>query len=323
MLSPRPPVLMTDAVNVKLRVNDIEQHIINVDSRFRDSPAVSTSSNFYFSLLTPVKNVLRVRITSIEFPNSYEIFTAKRHNVAFEVFYYGLDGVTVLREPVLIPDGNYSAFEMQDALNAALLAAGFPWITVSFSTTAGTFTFTGKYKFAINTVYDSYDRLYDYGLGYYLGFTRKCHKGVEHPPSPPAFPTTTWTVTSDTRAYFAGDSYVFLCLNDFSCVRQTVQIYDVAGRNRLDSADFRALAKVVLREPKKYMVFDDYASQHVKEVVFPSPVDLNRLKIQVLDPYGEIMDLGSSQISFSIEVLEVKNASLYNTIRDSLAQHYV
>lgn len=319
----RPPVLMTDTMNVKLRVNDIEQHIINVDSRFRDSPTISTASNFYFSLLTPVKNVLRVRITSIEFPNSYEIFTAKRHNTSFEVFYYLLDGVTPDRAPIVIPDGNYSAFEMRDAINTSLTEAGFPWITVSFSTTEGKFIFTGTQRFAINTIYDSYSRPYDYGLGYYMGFTRKCHTGVENPPSPPSIPNTTWTVISDTRAYFAGDPYVFLCLNDFHCVRQTVQIYDVAGRNRLDAADFKALAKVVLREPKKYMVFDDYSSQHVKEVVFPSPVDLNRLKIQVLDPYGEIMDLGSSQISFSIEVLEVKNASLYNTIRDSLAQHYI
>ena len=90
----------------------------------------------------------------------------------------------------------------------------------------------------------------------------------------------------------------------------------------MDATEFNALAKVVLREPKNYMAFDDYASQHVKEVVFPSPIDLTRLHIQVLDPYGEIMDLCSSQISFSIEVLEVRNASLYNTIRESMGLTY-
>lgn len=302
-------------VPLKLRVNDIERHIINVDSRFRDSSAVSTSSNFYFTLLTPVRNVLRVRITSIEFPNNYHIFTEKRRNTTFDVYY--MSGGTGMSYSFIIPDGNYTAGDMVDAINMALTATGSPvtWLSVAFDEVTGSFTFSGNQTFGIYTAGEGYDRPYDYGLGYYLGFTRKLHKANGS--------GSIWTVTSDQCAYFAGDPYVFLCLNDFHCVRQTVQIYDVAGRNRLDAADFKALAKIVLREPKNFMAFDDYASQHVKEVVFPSPVDLTRLKIQVLDPYGEIMDLCSSQISFSIEVLEVKNASLYNTIRDSLALHYV
>jgi hypothetical protein len=312
-----PPATVLN-VPLKLRVNDIERHIINVDSRFRDSPAVSTSSNFYFTLLTPVRNVLRVRITSIEFPNNYHVFTEKRRNTTLEVYYMcvGSPATTCMSQPITIPDGNYTAGDMVDALNAAFAATTtVQWLTVAFDEVTGTFTFSGNQYFGIYTAGEGFDRPYDYGLGYYLGLSRKLHKGTGS--------GTAWSMSSDQCAYFAGDPYVFLCLNDFHCVRQTVQIYDVAGRNRLDAADFQALAKIVLREPKNYMAFDDYASQHVKEVVFPSPVDLNRLRIQVLDPYGEVMDLCSSQISFSIEVLEVKNASLYNTIRDSLALHYI
>jgi hypothetical protein len=308
-----PPVLTTEALGLKLRVNDIERHIINVDSRFRDSPAVSTSSNFYFTLLTPVRNVLRVRITSIEFPNNYHIFTAKRRNTTVDVYY--LSGGIGMSYPITIPDGNYTAGDMVDAINAILTGSPVSWLSVAFDEVTGSFTFSGNQTFGIYTAGEGFDRPYDYGLGYYIGLSRKLHKATGG--------GSVWSVTSDQCAYFAGDPYVFLCLNDFHCVRQTVQIYDTAGRNRLDAANFQALAKVVLREPKNYMAFDDYASQHVKEVVFPSPVDLNRLKIQVLDPYGEIMDLCSSQISFSIEVLEVKNASLYNTIRESLALHYI
>ena len=79
----------------------------------------------------------------------------------------------------------------------------------------------------------------------------------------------------------------------------------------------------MLREPKNYMSFDDYASQHAKEYVFTNPVDLTRLHIQVLDPYGEVMDLCSAQWSFSVEVLEIKNLTMYNAIRDSIGVRYV
>jgi hypothetical protein len=101
---------------------------------------------------------------------------------------------------------------------------------------------------------------------------------------------------------------MFLKINDFDCVRQTIR-----------GSDFTALAKIVVKEPKNYMSFDDYASQHAKEVVFPTPQDLSRLQVQLLDPYGEILQMGSTNVSFSIEVLEIMNLSLYNTVRDAFA----
>jgi hypothetical protein len=105
---------------------------------------------------------------------------------------------------------------------------------------------------------------------------------------------------------------VFLKVNDFDCVRQTVT-----------GNDFKALAKIIVTQPKDYMNFDDYASQHAKEVTFPAPYDLSRFRVQLLDPYGNLIQMGSSQISFSLEVLEVKNLSLYNTLRDSFAAEWV
>ena len=105
---------------------------------------------------------------------------------------------------------------------------------------------------------------------------------------------------------------MFLKVNDYECVRQT-----------MCDNDFVALAKIVLREPKNYMSFDDYASQHIKEVVFPSPVDLTRFKIELVDPYGRQVDMCAANISFSLEVLEVKNRTLYDTVRDSIMMRYI
>jgi hypothetical protein len=178
-----------------------------------------------------------------------------------------------------------------------------PWLTVSFSTITGTFTFTGTQIFRINTICSgdlTYDRENDYGLGYNLGFSRDIFEADGS--------GSTYTLTSDQRAQFAGDQYVFLKINNFDCVRQTI------GEN-----DFTALAKIVIKDGKDNMTFDDYASQHAKEFTFTAPYDLSRFKIQLLDPYGIPLEMGSSQFSFSMEVLEVRNLSLYNTIRDAFA----
>ena len=304
-------------VPVQLRANDITKHIVNVDSRFRDTPATSTSSDFFLTLSAAVRNVLRVRITSIEFPNNYFIFTAKRRNVSFQITYNNPAPATF---NLVVPDGNYSACQMEAAINAILDVSGGPltWLSVNFNDITGSFTFVGNKAFSVDTTFGSWDRPFDYGLGFNLGFSRAIHPATNTTGAP-----TVWTVASDWCANFAGDSYVFLRLNDYGCVRQTLQVYDATGRIRLDADGFTALAKVVLREPKNYMSFDDYASQHAKEYVFTNPVDLTRLHIQVLDPYGEVMDLCSAQWSFSVEVLEIKNLTMYNAIRDSIGVRYV
>jgi hypothetical protein len=288
-----------------LKANDIVKHIINIDSRFR-LPVMKGDSNdstFYFNLLAPIRNVLRIRVTSIEFANNYYIFSAYRQNVT--ILMKGTGGAI---RTITIPDGNYLVNDMLDTLNAVIASVpSLAGITVSFADVTGHFTFKGSSQFQICTVTPpglSMDREYDYGLGYNLGFSRGIFTATGS--------GTSWEITSNQPAYFAGDPYVFLKVNDYACVRQTV------GGN-----DFTALAKIVMTQAKDFMNYDDYAGQHAKEVVFPSPVDLSRFRVQLLDPYGMPLQMLSTQISFSLEVLEVKNLTLYNTIRDSFAADWV
>jgi hypothetical protein len=291
------------SVPFQLRANDVQRHIINIDTRFRDSADMSTSSNFYYTLASPIKNILRVRITSVEFPNNYYQFTRKRKNVTFRVIYQGPSGP--MGQPIEIEEGTYNAFELQDALNTIFEEpGGLNWLSVAFVATTGHYVFTGTQNFAIDTSYETYDRPFDYGLTYYMGFSRKLHKATSSTAG-------TFVVESDGLSNFAGDSYMLLRLNDFQCVK-----------HRTDETYLEAFAKIVLKDSKNNVNFDDYASQHIKEVVFTAPQDLSRLKVQMLDAYGELADLTSINYSFSIEVTEIKNLSLYNTIRDSLALRY-
>ena len=128
---------------------------------------------------------------------------------------------------------------------------------------------------------------------------------------------------SDFCANFSGENYIFLYVNDYYCVRQTIREYDATyDTSRSKPEEFNAMAKIILTSPKNYMAYDDYSNKHIKEVVFPSPVDISRLRVKLLDAYGEVLDICST-FSFSMEVIEVKNLSLYNTIRDSIALEYL
>jgi hypothetical protein len=285
-----------------LRANDVQRHIINIDSRFRDNSETSQLSNFYFSLLSPIKNILRLRITSFEFPNNYYMFTAKRKNISFRVIYIN-NGQTV-GQPIVIEEGSYTACELVTAINDELSDIGINWLSVDFNSITGKFTFTGTQTFGIDTCYNSFTRTTDYGLGYYMGFINGLSKSTLN--------GTKWTVSSTCPANLAGDSYIFMRLNDYNCVRHTQ-----------GGSELQYFAKFLLKDPKNTMAFDDYAGNHIKEIVFTTPQDIQKLHIELVDAYGQHLDLCNTHYSFSIEVLEIKNLSLYNYIRNSLATEYV
>jgi hypothetical protein len=288
--------LYSEDLPLSLHANDIVKHIINIDSRFRVPMEGSDASKFYFRLPAPIRNVLRIRVTSIELANNYFVFSAYRRNVTIWVT-FGDPAVSV---SVVIPDGNYYVKDMLVALNGLFDSSVLSFLSVTFNTVTGEFTFNGTEPYTINTVCgstDTWNREFDYGLGYNLGFSRGTF--ISDPSG---------NIVSNQSANFAGDPYVFLRVNDFECVRQTVNGYQ-----------FGALAKIIVSQAKDFMNFDDYTGHHAKEVTFPNPYDLTKFKIQLVDPYGQHLQMDSAQISFSLEVLEVRNLSLYNVIRDSFA----
>jgi hypothetical protein len=205
---------------------------------------------------------------------------------------------------------------MVDAVLAILQSVNASF-ALTFSEITGKFTFTHpttQFSLNFNVPGESWDRPFAYGLGYYMGFTRQ----ITHTS---AIVAGKQTVVSDACASFQGDNYLFLRVNDYTCVRQTVSV--VMPGVPAQSNDFVALAKLVLREPKNYMTFDDYTSQHIKEVVFTAPRDLERFHVELVDAYGLEVDFCSAQFSFSLEVLEIQNPTLYDTVRNTLMLRYV
>lgn len=308
----------SDPIPLKLRANDVVRHVVNVDSCFRERSAGSTSSDFMYPLLNPVRNVLRVRILSVEYPVDVPLFTAARRRTTLRILFRDLSGV-LLGIPLVVPDGNYTVAEMVTVLNAEIadaVAAGelpFP-IVVSYVESTRRFVFTAAapsgIRFGIDTIWGGWDREYDYGLGYYMGFVRGLHAARSDSSG-------NWTVTGGHCADFTGDKYVFLRINDYRGIRHYVNTTATdPGVNRWDYNEVVATTKIclgnVINGPD---VIDN-------EVVFPTPINIGRINVQVVDRYGELVDLCGLPLSLSLEVLEVRNSSMYNMVRDGLAVAY-
>jgi hypothetical protein len=304
-----PKVADITDIPAELRANDIRQYILHIDSRFREAGLQSTAADFYFRPIAPLKNILRVRVVSIEMPYSYPFFTVGRRNVSVVVAWSG--GPTVLT----IPDGNYTATELATALTMTASDAGLAWLSVSYVATQNRYMWSGGLTaFSIDMATSTYDRPFDYGLGYYLGFPRDVVAAV-------ADGTGNYVLTAPGCAVTGGDNYVFLKINDFDCLRQTVAFTTPTTAPSIN--EFTALAKVRLRADRNAVAYDDYAGGIRREVVFQNPRDIARLHVQVLDAYGEVVDLCTTEFSFALEVLEIQSSALFDSVRDSIRLRYV
>jgi hypothetical protein len=307
---PAPKIADATDIPAELRANDIRQYILHVDSRFREAGLQSTAADFYFRPIAPLKNILRVRVVSMEMPYSYPFFVASRFNVSIVINWSG--GPTVLT----IADGNYSPAELAAALTGAAATAGLSWLSVSYIAAQNRFVFSGgTTAFSVDTGGSgTIDRPFDYGLGYYLGFRRGVTTAV-------ADGSGNYVLAASGCAIIGGDNYVFLKINDFDCLRQTVSY--VTPTTAPSTNEFTALAKIRLRADRNSVAYDDYAGGLRREVVFQNPRDIPRLHVQVLDAYGSPVNLCTAEFSFALEVLEIQSTTLFDTMRDSIMLRYV
>lgn len=315
------PVTVADPIPLKLRANDVVRHVVNVDSCFRQRGSGTSSTDFQVTLLTPIRNVLRVRMTSVELPAAVPFFTAARRNVTLRILYRDGTG-TLMGVPLVIPDGNYDAVGAAAALNTAILDASGAGaftvplsLSVSYNAATRRFVFTGDAvtRFGVDPLFGGVSRVTDYGLGYYLGFSARLHSPTRDVSGAP------YIVAGDGCADFSGHKYVFLQVNDYACVRQTVTSYRPDGLPI--QHDFTALAKILVGTAAG----GDggaAASDLIREVVFPTPQNITRLNVRVVDKYGEVLDFCGLPVSFALEVLEVRNSSMYDMVRDGLAIVY-
>lgn len=316
---PGPSTLIdqSDPIPLELRANDVVRHVVNIDSCFRERSTGSTSADFMYPLLNPVRNVLRVRVLSVEYPVGVPLFTMARRRTTLRILFRDLSGV-LMGIPLVVPDGNYTMGEMVTALNdeiATAISAGelpFP-IVVSYVESTRRFVFTAAsptgIRFGVDTIWGGWDREYDYGLGYYMGFHRGLHAARSDSSG-------NWIVTGGHCADFTGDKYVFLRINDYRGVRHYVNTMATdPGVNKWNYNEVVATTKIRLGSANGPKVIDN-------EVVFPTPINVGRIRVQVLDRYGEIVDLCGLPLSLSLEVLEVRNSSMYNMVRDGLSVAY-
>ena len=309
--------------NDVINSNDLRKRILNIDSRFRTDLSDPTT-DFSFKFTHAYKNLIRLRISSIEIPNVFYTFTT--WNNSFTITAYDIN--CILREAfICIEPGNYTSAELmcsiQKQLDLKLRDIYGIYISISVDVHTAKVTLTqegvspfggvcenpgpiqpGQPFFIEFAAMDKFKkRPTGFGLGYNLGFRKPLYKVTTkttcHVPIP------MYSITSEGCLDVVGNNYMFLAVNDLHTVEQTTY-----------NTYLQCLAKIIIREDKFSMIYDDGSTLMANEIIFPAPTDLKFLNVQLLDPYGEVVDLNNMDFSFSIEITEVLNTQLYDFYRN-------
>ena len=307
--------------NEVVNSNDMRKRLVNIDTRFR-TVLTEPSTNCTFRFEHPYKNVIRLRVASVEIPNVwYEFSAANNYNTYFTICAYDISN-NLKSTKITIPDGNYSAVDLivtiQNLLIAQLQIPYGIFITVypnpiNIKTTflhngvaipgAAAPTATAK-PFSLNfKVPELCYQPFDFGLGSNLGFMNTYYDVTN------VFDVsgsiTRYSLTSESIIDVTGDSYILLGIDSFNSVDQ-----------KTGTDYFQCLAKIIVREAKYMMIYDDGATLLSNDIIFPSPIDLATIKIKLLTPYGKIIDLNYVNFSFSLEITEVMNTKMYEFYRN-------
>jgi hypothetical protein len=310
----------------------VQIHVISIDSRFRSDQG-DNPSNFLFKLLTPIKNVISVRLSSLEIPNTWYTFSEIRGNTSLivNVQYAPPNSSLALQSArVTVTEGNYSIntlqandflFEIFKQLNSAFVNVSFSVyfdpisgkITISCFTKVNPptdgYTYSNQpkpdnissgagYETPILFSFNFADGIYstrdnNWGLGYNLGFQIK---------------ETNYATShaADSIPDVVDSNYVFLSLNPD---------WRVVEHNQPDSTQTAAFAKVIIDVPKNDIVYDNGANTITKQYYLKQPTNINVFNVSILDEYENYIQLEGGNISLTLEVTEVLHASLYETMR--------
>jgi len=276
------------------RGNIVPTQPLNCDGSISESANPGTlSSNFLFNTNRVYKNIASVKMTSMEFSNSFYTFSSSRGNT---VFYITLLSNTSIRYTITIPNGNYPnytifASNIQTSLNNPSPAYASPTtFTVTYNPIAHTIAIGGTNSFSV-TFPSTQTNPCGNGIGYNMGFLNTTYStGL------------LTTLTSDQAPNIFQDTYVYLEINDWNLVEH--QIYG--------QTYYSVFAKIQLNGEKNTIIYDNnFSNSSTKEYVFHQPVNISRLEIRILDAYGNTLDLRSSNFSMTLELHEVNQSSVY------------
>lgn len=270
---------------------------LNLNSSFRNNYYQSNPCDFLYMIPAEIKNVVSMRLVSIEIPNAWYLFSSIRENNTF-VIIISLDGEKE-EYTICVPDGNYDSETLQHYLNTTYFYQSGQENLLKFIK-FGIHPYSSKSYFEIVNIDDESDADIYFSLkfskninqnfmntmGWLLGFRLATYLNCID------------KIESESLFDAGGDRYIYLCINDFQYNKNTSNI--VCFDKSILNED--VIAKIPMINGKLSLIINDNNSSLAKLRRYNGPVNLSRLQIKIIDKFGTIIDLNNMDYSLTLEL---------------------
>ncbi len=273
---------------------------MSIDSRFADQYNNGDTSDYTIRMPSTYRNIARVALSSVELPLVEFLFSDCHGNLTMQVDSSGAGYKTVSIYP-----GNYSSCDLVTVLTESLQQEVDPSFNVMILRTTGTLCITSPRPFTLDPTSSNTQiaaRLNYWGLGYYLGFRRKG-------------PLVAIQDTETGLFTLCGSAVVMLQPTPYYLLQLwTPDFLENVTHRVAGVASVPAFAKLVFEEGFYRLQTINNGDYMRKEFTFLSPTNVTQLRLKLLDPFGNPVDLRGMDWSATVELYEVVNARTYNTL---------
>lgn len=267
---------------------------INLNSCFRHNYYQTNPCDFLYMFPSEIKNVLSLRLVSIEIPNSWYLFSHLQKNNIFKIEVNVNDCKDTYT--IVIPDGNYDSDSLQSFLNytyfyESKLETYLKYIKFSIDQ----YNFRTRFEilenefdhfsFTINFV-DSYSQNIMNSCGWILGFRLANYVDISD------------KIQSEGLFDGGGDRYIYVALNDYQYNNNSINTvcFDKSILNE------NVIAKIPMVNGKLSLIVSDDNNPLSKLRRYTGPVNISRIHIKILDKFGNIIDLNNMDYSLTLEM---------------------
>ena len=278
-------------------INPLEKRtinkIVNIDSLFRVNFYVTNSNTFDIMLPSPIKNVLSMKVNSLELPKCVYIFNVLNKTNQFQIV------VGNTKYPIEVREGNYTGDELVDYLNLIVFPAMMFPIIVSYDSKYERIVFASTvagFQFGLDfTIPDYPNRSVTLNMGWIIGFRKPVYSYSEDYISSADMIN---DIGFNADACYAGNvfRYLFLSVNEFKNNYNDTIVPVFTNNSTLTINNVLAILR---HDTHRNMIVSGHSAD-LRE--YFGPVSIEKLRITLYDEFGRLAAINNADYSFQLEL---------------------
>jgi hypothetical protein len=272
---------------------------INIDTRFRDEYSSTALVNYTVTLPERINDVKSVQVSNVEIPNTIYNISSNNNNNIIKIVERGEPDVIHM---IVLPDDNYDSAKLISTLSSKILQQVSTDLNIEIDTATNKCKFSTSSQtneYTIEFAVDSTGSLDKHSprskLGWLLGFRNITY----------ILNKMTTPIVAESFVDLNGSRYLYLAIDEFSKGNQNSFLSPLSK----SFINKNILARISNNLINSIPVFGSVnsANRRVGTLVsdhrrYTGKTDLQKLNIQLLNEYGNPVDLNGMDFSFCLEV---------------------